>query len=134
MNKRVGMWFDNEKAVVISITDDGEERRIFTTSMKNYVRFSSSAPGDGSPENTRDRRYWNHVAEYYDKVIGHILDAKAIQIFGPGDAKFELEKRLGSAGLAQYIVSIDNVDKLTDLQIANRVRARFPARSQFDLA
>lgn len=134
MHKRVGLWFDSEKAVIISITDDGEERRIFTTSMENYARFSSSVPGDGSPGNTRDNRYWNHVGEYYDKVIGHILDAKEIQIFGPGDAKFELEKRLGSAGLAQYIVSIDNADRLTDLQIVTRVRERFPARSQFDLS
>lgn len=134
MHKRVGLWFDDEKAVIISITDDGEVRRIFTTSMENYVRFSNSVPGDGSPGNTRDNRYWNHVAEYYDKVIGYIHDAKAIQIFGPGEAKFELEKRLGSAGLAQYIVSIDNADKLTDLQIANKVRARFPARSQFDVS
>jgi len=134
MNKRVGLWFDSEMAVIVSITDDGEEIRIFTTNMDNYVRYSSHIPGDGSPEESRDRRYWNHVAEYYDKVIGHIRDAKAIQIFGPDEAKYELEKRLGTAGLAEYIVSIDHADKLTDLQVANRVRERFPARSLFDLS
>jgi hypothetical protein len=134
MNKRVGLWFDSEMAVIVSITDNGEEIRIFTTNMDHYVRFSSNAPGDGSTEDVRDRRYWNHVGEYYDKVIGHIHDAKAIQLFGPGEAKYELEKRLGIAGLAEYIVSIDHADKLTDLQIANRVRERFPARSQFDLS
>jgi len=133
MNKRVGLWLDSEKAVVVSITDAGEEIRIITTSMDHYVRFSRNEPGDGLPEDVRDKRYWNHVGEYYDKVIGHLQDAKAIQLFGPGDAKYELEKRLGIAGLAEYIVSIDNAGKLTNLQIANRVRERFPARSQYDL-
>jgi hypothetical protein len=134
MNKKVGLWLDHKKAVIVSITNDGEERRIITSDMEHYVRYSSNVPGDGSTEDVRDRRFWNHLGEYYDKVIAQIGDAKSIQIFGPGEAKYELKKRLESEGMLENIVSVDDADNgLTDRQIALRVRERFPARSLFDI-
>jgi len=75
----------------------------------------------------------NHLSEYYDKVIAHIGDAKSIQIFGPGEAKYELEKRLESEGKLENIVSVDEAGSLTDHRIAIRVRERFPARAYFDI-
>ena len=134
MNKRVGLWLDRNKAVIVSITDKGEERKRITSDMEHYSLYSSVVPGDGSPENIRDRRFWNHLGEYYDHIIAHIQDAKAIQIFGPGEAKYELKKHLESKGLSEYIVSMEDTDKLTDLQIATKVEMRFPARSLFDIS
>ena len=133
MNKKVGLWLDQNKAVIVSITNAGEERIRITSKMEHYDRFSTSVPGDGSPEDVRDRRYWHHLSDYYDNVVTHIGDAKLIQIFGPGEAKYELKKRLEHKDLAQYIVNLDDVDKLTDTQIISRVRERFPARSQYDI-
>jgi hypothetical protein len=133
MNKKVGLWLDHKKAVIVSITNNGEERRIITSDMEHYVRYSSNVPGDGSTEDIRDRRFWNHLGEYYDKVIVHIGDAKSIQIFGPGEAKYELKKRLESEGMLDNIVSVDEAGSLTDRQVALRVRERFPARSLFDI-
>ena len=134
MNRRVGLWLDLTKAVVVSITDDGEDIRRFTTSMEHYVRYSSSVPGDGSPEDIRDRRFWNHFSEYYDEVVAFIRDASSIQIFGPGEAKFELQRRLEQEGLLGHIVSIDEADTLIDRDIVRRVRARFPAKALFDIS
>ena len=76
MNKRVGLWFDLKKAVIVSITDDGEDTKRITSTMENYVRFSDNVPGDGSPEDVRDGRFWRHLNEYYDQVIAQIQDAK----------------------------------------------------------
>ena len=134
MNKKVGLWLDRNKAVIVSITDNGEERKRITSDMEHYVRYSSSVPGDGSPENIRDRRFWNHLGEYYEKIIAHIRDAAEIQIFGPEVAKYELQKRLEREGLAIHIVSMEDADKLTDLQIAIKVQTRFPARPRFELS
>jgi hypothetical protein len=133
MSKRVGLWFTYNKAVIVSITDDGEERRIITSNMEHYLRYSSATPGDGSPQDTRDNRYWNHVGEYYDKVIAHIRDADAVHIFGQDEAKSELKKRLEDLGLAEYRITLETIGKLTDHQVAKKVRARFPARSQYDI-
>jgi len=133
MIKNVGLWIDHNKAIIVSITDNVEERRIITSNMEHYVSHSSNVPGDGSAEDVRDRRFWNHLGEYYDKVIAYIGEAKAIQIFGPGDAKHELKKRLESEGRLDNIIGIDEAEKLTYRQVAVRVRERFPARSQFDI-
>jgi len=133
MNRKVGLWLDRKKAVIVSITNNGEERRIITSDMEHYVRYSSNVPGDGSAEDVRDRRFWNHLGEYYDKVIMHIGDAKSIQIFGPGEAKYELKKRLEDQGMLDNIVSVDDAGSLTNRQIAMKVRERFPARDLFDI-
>lgn len=134
MDKRVGLWIDRDKAVIVSIADNIEARRIITSDMDHYILYSSIVPGDGSPENIRDRRFWNHLGEYYDKIIAHIRDATEIQIFGPEGAKYELEKHLESEGLSGHIVSIEDADILTDLQIGLKVQKRFPTRSRFDLS
>lgn len=134
MNKRVGLWIDRNKAVIVSIVNDVEARRIITSDMEHYVLYSTIVPGDGAPENIRDRRFWNHLGEYYDKIIAHIRDATEIQIFGPQDAKYELQKHLDNEGLAGHIVSLEDAGKLTDLQIAAKVQKRFPTRSRFDLS
>lgn len=133
MDKKVGLWIDHNKAVIVSISNSGEERRIITSNMEHFVRYSNNVPGDGSTEDIRDRRYWNHLGEYYDKVIVQIGEAKSIQIFGPGEAKYELKKRLENEGMLENIVSVDDAGKLTNHQIAIRVRERFPARSLFDI-
>jgi 50S ribosomal subunit-associated GTPase HflX len=44
---------------------------------------------------------------------------------GPGEAKTELEKRLIHEELNRRIVGIETVDKMTDRQIAAKVRKYF---------
>jgi len=132
--KKVGLWLDRNKAVIVSIANNIEGKRIITSDMEHYVLYSTTVPGDGSPENERDRRFWKHLGEYYGKIVEHIRDATEIQIFGPEEAKFELQTHLGNEGLSENIVSIEEVGKLTDLQIATRVQQRFPAKSRFDFS
>jgi hypothetical protein len=55
-----------------------------------------------------------------------LAEADSILIFGPGEAKGELEKRLASKGLSGRVVGVETVDKMTDRQIAAKVRQRFP--------
>jgi hypothetical protein len=133
MKKSVGLWIDRSKSVIVSITNNIEAKRIITSDMEHYVLSSTVVPGDGSPENIRDRRFWNHLDEYYERIIAYIRDATVIQIFGPENAKYEVEKHLENEGLAVNIVSMEDAGTLSDLQIANKVQKRFPSRSQFDI-
>jgi hypothetical protein len=128
MNKEIGLWIDHRKAVIVMISDEGEEVREITSHMEKHVRFSSGNNSeDGSSEDIRDRQFGNRLNSYYDEVIAAIRGAQAIQIFGPGEAKGELEKRLESQGLKGRIVGVETVDKMTDRQIAAKVRERFLA-------
>jgi hypothetical protein len=132
MTKNVGLWINRNKAVIVSIANSTEARRIITSDMEHYVLYSDVVPGDGAPEDARDKRFWNHLGEYYDKIIEHIQDADKIQIFGPSVAKYELEKHLQEEGLSSRIVSMEEVEKMTDLEIATKVQNRFPVPSRFD--
>ena len=134
MSKKVGLWINRNKAVIVSIANNTEARRIITSDMEHYVLYSNVVPGDGLPENVRDRRFWNHLNEYYDKIVAYIRDATEIQIFGPKVAKYELQQRLEDEGLAGLIVSMEEVEKMSDLQIATKVQQRFPSPSRFDFA
>ena len=126
MKSEIGLWIDHRQAVIVVVTDAGEETKHIISDMEKHVRFSSGSSEDGSQEDVRDRQFGNHLNSYYAEVIAVIRDADAIQIFGPGEAKGELKKRLEREGLKGHIVGIETVDKMTDRQIAAKVRARFP--------
>ena len=128
MKKQIGLWIDHRKAVIVIITESGEEIKKITSNMEKHVRFTNgNGSEDGSSEDVRDRQFGNHLNNYYDEVLTVVRDADSIQIFGPGEAKGELEKRLEHAGLKTHILAIETVDKMTDRQISAKVRERFPA-------
>jgi hypothetical protein len=124
MKKKIGLWIDHRKAIIVTITEEREETKEIISDMEKHVRFSSGSSDDGSSEDVRDRNFGNHLKAFYDKVIASIRDADSIQIFGPGEAKGELVKRLESDGLKACISEVDTVDKMTDRQIAAKVRER----------
>ena len=128
MKKEVGLWIDHRKTVVVSITDKVEKTSMIRSDMEKHIRYSGAAQED-SAEDQRDTRFTGHLNRYYDRVISCIRDAESILIFGPGEAKVELEKRLERESLGGRVVGIETVDKLTDRQIAARVRQHFPKQS-----
>jgi glycerophosphoryl diester phosphodiesterase len=126
MKKQAGLWIDHRKAVIVIITEAGEEIKEITSNMKKHIRFTGgTASEDGSTEDVRDRQFGNHLNSYYDEVVAVIRGADTIQIFGPGEAKGELVKRLEHDGLKAHILAIETVDKMTDRQIAAKVREHF---------
>jgi hypothetical protein len=127
MKKDIGLWIDHRKAVVVTVSDEGEEVQEITSRMGKRVRFASGDSEDGSSEDMRDRQYGNRLNSYYDAVIAVIRGGDSIQIFGPGEAKGELKKRLESKGFSGRIVKLETVDKMTDRQIAAKVRDHFQA-------
>jgi hypothetical protein len=123
MNTQVGLWIDHRKAVIVLITDEGEEVKKIISGMEKHVRFAGREGGAG--EDVSDRKFGNHLNSYYDEVIAVIRDADTIQIFGPGEAKGELEKRFEQEGLTAKVLAVETVDKMTDRQISAKVREHF---------
>jgi stalled ribosome rescue protein Dom34 len=126
MKRQVGLWIDHKATVIVFIGDEGEETRRIESAMEKHVRFSGgSRSEEGKADDQRDRQFTGHLNRYYDEVVSHIRDAEAILIFGPGEAKGELEKRLANEGFGGRIVGIETVDKMTERQIAAKVRQHF---------
>jgi len=128
MKKEVGLWIDHRKTVIVTVSGETEDTMQIASDVGRHVRYSGAAQAV-SGEDQRDRRFSDHLSKYYEEVISRIRDAESILIFGPGEAKGEFVKRLQSEGLGGRIVGIETVDKMTDRQIAARVRQHFLAQS-----
>jgi len=126
MKKQVGLWVDHSETLVVFIGNDGDETRRIRSGMEPHVRFSGgNRTEQGSADDQRDTQFASHLDRYYDQVISQIRNAGSILIFGPGEAKGELKKRLESKGLGGRIVGVETADKMTERQIAAKVRAYF---------
>jgi stalled ribosome rescue protein Dom34 len=126
---RAGLWIDHRKAVVVMVTDAGDTTTHIESTVERHVRYSGGVRSDtsheskpGTAEDTRERRFEGQLDRFYDEVVARIRDAEAILVFGPGEAKGELKARLTHAGLGARIVGVETVDKMTDRQIAAKVR------------
>ncbi len=132
MKTTVGLWIDYRKAIIVAVTDKGEEMALVISKAEKQLRRSGDSPLKGSYEssqvpasNRRQRALAGHLNIYYDAVIACIRNAESILIFGPGDAKGELKKRLKRSNLGGRIVGMETVDKMTDRQIAAKVHKYF---------
>ena len=128
MKKEVGLWIDHRQAVIVITLDQEEEIRRVISDMEKHVRYSGSGEGkshDDASEDGRDRRFDNQLNLYYDRVISYLQNATSILIFGPGEAKIELQKYMENNGFSDRIVAVKPADKMTEAQIAAEVRQHF---------
>jgi stalled ribosome rescue protein Dom34 len=133
MDKRFGIWIDHRKAVIVRIEGKEEEILEIKSNIEKRVRLSGGSrsstpygPQDTVSEGQKDRKYLNHLEQYYDKIALAIKGAEALIILGPGEAKMEFKKYLEkSKELGPQIEQVETADKMTDRQIAAKVRKYF---------
>jgi hypothetical protein len=132
MKKQVGLWIDHRKAVIVKIEDEAVETQEIESNIEKHARFSSGTHSNASnnpqgpaSEDSRDRQFEGHLDKYYEKIESIIHDADSIWIIGPGEAKIELENYLKSHAFCGCIAGVEPADKLTDKQIASKVRKYF---------
>jgi len=131
MNTTAGLWIDHKKAVIVVVTAKGEEIKLLISNVEKQpgrtagVRTTAPYEQQILADDSLERVFKGHLNVYYDAVISCIRDAAAILIFGPGEAKGELQKRIKKNKLSGRIAGIETVDKMTHRQIAARVRQYF---------
>ena len=118
MTKNVGLWIDHKKAMVVTMLEKGEDIKEIKSDVEKELETST--------DDHRQSAATGHLNIYYDAVIDCIHDADSILIFGAGEAKHEFRKRLErDKQLGDRIVDVLTTDKLTDPQIAAKVREYF---------
>lgn len=132
MKKLVGLWIDRKKAVILTLEEKKEQLKQIQSNMESNVRFRGGARAKTpygaqffAAEDQKDRRLGEHLKKYYGEVVANIRDAAAILIMGPGEAKFEFEKRLVHERIGTKIAVVEAADKLTERQFAAKVRKYF---------
>jgi hypothetical protein len=132
MRTKVGLWIDHRKAIIVAVTDNGEEIGLIVSKVEKQLQRSGDSPLKGRYESqqvpaddSRQRTFTGQLNIYYEAVIACLRDAESILIFGPGEAKGELKERLEKSNLGGRIAGVETVDKMTDRQIAAKVRQYF---------
>jgi hypothetical protein len=132
MKAKVGLWIDHRKAIIAAVTDKGEVTGLVISAIEKQARRSAGSRHSGPYEpqqvpadDSRQKAMTGRLNSYYDAVIAGVRNAESIMVFGPGEAKAELVKRLRRIRLGGIIVSVETVDKMTDRQIAAKVRRYF---------
>ena len=132
LKKEIGLWIDHREAIIVILSDGGEEIKHISSNMGKHIRWSSGSRLKTwgrfkrlTSEDGRDRKFGNQLNKYYAEVIDVIRGAETIQIFGPGEAKGELEKRIEQEGINAKILAVETEDKMTDHQISAKVREHY---------
>ncbi|MCX5870829.1 MAG: hypothetical protein NTY00_09410 [Deltaproteobacteria bacterium] len=132
MKKTAGLWIDHRKAVIVVVSNKGEETKVIESKVEKQSAQPAGEPSTSPYEShmvpaddTLQRKLTDQLNTYYDEVISLIHNAEAILIFGPGEAKGELKKRLERHKLSGLIKAVETVDDMTDRQIAAKVREYF---------
>ncbi len=130
--KNIGLWIDRKKAVLVIQDDQGENIQQIVSEVGRHIRYHG-ASHPKSPfsaqyqqgDDQLDNKFTEQLNKFYEKVIDHLRKADAILIFGPGEAKLELEKRIVHEKLRVPVMKIETADKMTERQIAAKVRHYF---------
>jgi len=127
MKKKIGLWIDNRVAIIVKLTDEDEQITRIYSDAEKQIRFEGGSRKDGlqTTETIQGRKFDMQLNNYFDDVIANIRDAEMIQIFGPGEAKDGLLKRMENDNLKELIVKIETADSMTDNQVAAKVREYF---------
>ena len=133
MEKLFGLWVDHEKAIIVSITNGNHQIIHVKSDIEGHFRLKddsqSISPSNlqgNTIESKMDSRYRKYLNIYFQHIIDALKEAKHIFIFGPGEAKIELKKRIEKNNiLLNKISGIEASDKLTEPQIVAKVKKYF---------
>jgi hypothetical protein len=128
-----GLWLDHRKAVIAIVSAEGKETllEIQSNVEKQPGRFAgirSTTPYESQQvraDDSHERAFTGDLHKFYAEVIAALRGIEFILLFGPGEAKEELKKRLEQEKGGRRFITLETADKMTDRQIAAKVRDHF---------
>jgi hypothetical protein len=130
----LGVWLDHREVFLIWVSEDGEvgtEHATMDYSGNGEKSGLAKSAGSGvygglaphaDPTQKRHRQY----RKFYDRIYRAARQADAVYIFGPGQAKQELEKFLaGHKDFNGRIRAVESAERMSEPQMVARVRQFF---------
>jgi len=128
----VGVWIDHREAVLVFITPKSEVIKTIQSDAEKHagriggIRSTVSYESQLVPaDDRRQAAFTKHLNSYYAWVMAFVRDMDSILIVGPGEAKTEFKKCLEKNKLGKRIAAVLTAGKLTQNQIAAKVRAYY---------
>ena len=128
----IGVWIDHRKAVIAELAPDGPRVTVVESKVQKHAERGGDSPLHGRYEarqvpadDSRQRALTGELNRYYDRIVAALPHKDGLYLFGPGEAKGELQRRLLKTNPHFAAASTETADKLTDKQIVAAVRKHF---------
>jgi stalled ribosome rescue protein Dom34 len=128
MSVKAGVWIDHRQAILVVLTDKGQEIRKIASDIADTGRPSSGnahSSHDYVSEDSQERKFESELKAFYDQVIDGLQGAQTLLILGPGEAKVEFHKRLESKKQNGTQAEVVTADKMTEGQLVAKVVQHF---------
>lgn len=155
MKKRVGVWVDTEKAVIISLEENEHRMKIVhsqpgkrlekapklpknvhsivSSSIDGKLRipgdtkeFSRSGSNHYSTELKNEHKLKNTKNQYFRSILNEIKDVDEVVLFGPSMTKKELESQMAKyPQIHSHLRAVKSADMLSDNQMVRWVENYF---------
>lgn len=136
MATKAGVWIDHKQAIVVLITDAGQEIKKVKSSGEKPIRpagatssLTKHTPNDFVAEKRLERKLVAARKNVYEEVLDCIQGADALLVIGPGEAKGEFIKHMKAKKVRGVVVETETADKMTDNQLAAKVKKHFATSS-----
>ena len=135
MSDKAGVWIDHRKAVVVTVSPDGEHTTtLIASSVEKHPERGGDSPLKGSYESRQVPADDSHQRALTGEPQ-HLLRCRhcspsrspeaAPPRSGRGQGRTPLHKRLVKMQLGARVVAVQTEDKMTDGQLVAKVRAYF---------
>jgi hypothetical protein len=116
-----GIWVDHRRALVVMLSADGAHTTRILSRVEKHPEHGGNSPLHALT---------GELNVYYDAVIATVHGYENVFIFGPGEAKDELHRRLVKAKVGESVAAVEAADKMTDHEVIAKVREHFGRGAQ----
>ena len=128
--KKVGIWVDHRRALLIKFDDGRESREVLESDIERHAgpegsRRTSTPYGPQAKDVERriQSRNRHHLQRFYREILKRVGMTERLLIMGPAAAKQELADVIKKdPSLRAVDVKVEPADRMTDDQVAARVR------------
>ncbi len=125
-SRYIAIWIDHRSATVLTFTGDNLERE--------QEFLSNAGPhthGGGWSQRRIEAHRHEMLKHFYEEVIHHLGPVDEILILGPGQAKYELSKRIDHhRGLKGKVMAIVNAQELSEADLITQAEAFFASLAE----
>jgi hypothetical protein len=129
VNAKVGIWIDQKKAIIVSVTREHSAVTRLRSSVRPHGRYHGAQDGGG--EKKYEERHARHVAHFLDAVARQVERGDEVFILGPGEIKGALARRIRQIKSLRGVETAapKAADKLTEAQLIAAIRRRYEMRA-----
>jgi hypothetical protein len=132
MTTHAGIWIDKEHAVLVKISDAAEEIVRFSLEENETVSQQSGGSSQAThrqyeyiPEGRLERKKFADRKRMYMSIEEALDGTDSLLLIGPGEAKGEFAKHIALKRIPLTQFSVEVSDKMTEPQLAAKVREHF---------